>query len=75
VDTVELRSAGQLGAAVPTWVSCERAAHEIPILGIVSTFFLQFSCLPLFMLVESKHKAAFAKFRRMPPFVDFEGGE
>jgi hypothetical protein len=44
------------------------ASISFPILEIAPTFFFQFSCLRLFIPVESKHKAAFASFSRMPPF-------
>ena len=41
----------------------------LPVSGMVPTLFLQFSCLPLFIPVESKHKAAFASFCQMLPLL------
>src|SRR5260370_9443852 len=41
--------------------------------GNRSRFFFQFSCLSLFISVESKHRAAFASSFRMPPFLSEAG--
>jgi hypothetical protein len=48
---------------------------DIPILGIIPTFSSHFSCLRLFIPVELKDKAAFARFLRMPLFSSGVGDE